>query len=98
MGRSLSQLSVATGLPNWSSRPSHAHNWWKSNSWMAHAGAAVDLAPQALRQLTNRGKSGRNIIPLYGIIGSRSPRMALLSRKGLLAIAAVIEVALYHHR
>src|SRR4029077_18284277 len=34
-----------------------------------------------------------NIIPLYGIMND-GLRMALLSRKGLLAIAAVIDVAL----
>src|SRR4029077_13045282 len=35
-----------------------------------------------------------NIIPLYGIMND-GLRMALLSRKGLLAIAAVIDVALH---
>jgi Rrf2 family transcriptional regulator, iron-sulfur cluster assembly transcription factor len=43
--------------------------------------------------LTKSGKTIRNIVPLYGIMNA-GPRMALLSRKDLLAIAAVIDVAL----
>src|SRR5260370_27575645 len=45
-------------------------------------------------QLTKSGKAVRNIIPLCGIMDT-GVRMALLPGKGLLAIAAVIDVALH---
>src|SRR4051812_31226548 len=68
------------------------HSFWRRKNWAKPPAEPKASDQRARERLTKRAKAGRNIVPLYHIMDAGS-RMALLSRKGLLAIAAVIDVA-----
>ena len=59
--------SFSRALLSWSSCPSCMHNSWRPKPLTKQSVARGASAPQALRRLTNRVNTGRNIIPLYGI-------------------------------
>ena len=65
----------------------------RQSSTKHRAGAGVSAQPARVA-VDKLAATGRNILPLVSVYRSGLPAMSLLPRKGLLAIAAVIDVAL----